>query len=1531
MIPPLGSALWFFLLVFATVSFHVDSFRIQQHSDNTELSKPPSWQEYRNEVQRASLSARRPSCLAATSTSTTSTSLEQQHVEDGILFTHFTPLNADASAPSQNDPARKRAATYFREVDCSGGKGADSIASAVSIPYDEMQLAFFQGDEVVDVVFKNTQEILNIACEQILQFHKSRIYVGLSEDSDRNSANAMRSIRCLIYWIGGRILNCAKGAMDRVDQNPESDATQTEVIRRTIENRIRKFVEETLHYWNGIIRPKEVDLYPVDFSRSGEASSPEDYVSRLWDYLNTKVFNGTLPEFADMRFSWYNMIDKDDSVIPTFNGELFRYLRKDDVAFPGLAYPKELSGREAALGNCVFRSMLKLYCDMFGPRFSSDDYVKTVVTAYEFVESEEALRERISFSSIQKDMIGSKSELRSFLPHFNSCDNMRDADVDIMDSTEFIPNIDQFPYMKNPISFSDIKEVVKDSNTALDIYDMSFRPQSYFKRTKVVEEIQRSGLELDIEDKISPFKVKLPDNTEDYEKSGGDNSGMDSVASSSHNLELLWKLDGAGNLTVPVCEIQRALVYGDLEKFGNIMSLAMNDLIKLKPVQLNGIQNKVVSLCIKALNEVRALDTYTLNYSLTPEDHHKNQITGDIQRLNSNAIQCILFVYKLIERCLTHNGLFPLNNSFMRTRPLELLLKEANALGDSGSTSDVTQFGAESVKMEAEMKPVPFPQEYINDAVAADDPLALRFLVNYYNYNLFGGRLPIDIDIKFEPSSVDEYLSSHDDSSYVLKVPRIYINPLVRGNKVLVARLILEECFNLFLRWSYRFNSPGEGRSDVMVTDIVESDISSRMRRHIANCIETAGDWPFFFDNLHYMAPYEQSAISDLPKQVPLNGRKLGQVFRDLLNTNVDIVSVMSSLVERTEMTALWERQILPIRHFVNALQGGDYDLLYTIMANSSSIKATCHLPISTINSIENKFKEACQISHALDERGSCTIGEDRQRMNSLVNLEAIKCVECAFDELREQATKHHLIAASDLTQGITEATDNLARCQPEEVDHRKADANYTLLNINNAGIPTEVRTDNRDNQVVDKYIHPSNNEDPSAYDLNAEERPVCAEAIYRAYNDKLFNKSLPQDVKIEFVDDLEDLSTLDDNMHSISPPTIKLNSLLSHAKILFLHMILQMVNISFMYSTHNVELDCLRYFSVPYRSAFKQFHINQQQYLRSRLLPISREARMKAKASAKDGCTSYVQSLKDAAEVKYESGSQKSLLDMEIDEFVDEVLDGRTKIHSDNKDASLCNPFEEYQALQSFANHFVNWKRTRMSFQDVVTIESNLPKGDPKALQFVNNTFIRTVWSRFKFEHLENVLKTMGIEMPLSKHLGLNWQPVLNEDQQFKMIKYLTLLSAEDDNVFTILVRSGACTPKEAFDVLIKLADPHLKLEPYPDEPPNKARTADSPTMSCDATMDPSQDDEPNFGSEAFSNEIQALTSTMDLDTAETVHMLVDKLMRRNYSDALGILSSHPKRSYLKEMVLKFLDVIRNNGVLKDRHHIEILEFLRN
>ncbi|CDR93745.1 hypothetical protein, conserved [Babesia bigemina] len=1603
MIGPVAAACYGALLVCVVRFRYAYAYNRPSGIHHTELSRPPEWQDVGSKHSSLSQVSRKWSCGAsARGTRDNAAGSQKQYVENDIIYTEFEPLHAAASGPSQYDLALHDAAKHFEEVDCSGGRDSSprSRAQSTRIPYDEMQLAFFQGDEVVGEVLRNTQDVLNIACDHVTQLHKSRVYTGSGEESNRNSASALRSVRCLVYWIGGRILNCAKQAMDRLDRSSNASASETDHIRRIIEKQIRNFAHETMHQWESAIEVNEAALGPPKFHDIRQSRSPEEHVARLWDYLNVAAFGGMLPEFVDINFSWYDLVNSDGTVIPAEHGELFRYTRKDNIALPGIAYPRELADREAALGNCVFRSMLKLHCDIYGPKFGGDNYATVALAACQFVESEAARGARLGFSCVQADLIAYDATLRHLLPHLNSCDPLRNADAEVNDSDELYLGIDRLPFITNRLQFAHLKAVVKDLETSLDIFDRSFRPRGQASRDLVTDDVKRiaadialsngssgtmAGVKRSAGDELMSNAVETSEQGASDEKvNGSSGGGHVDRARPDHewddDLDAIWSHDSEGNLILPIEELQRSLLFGDLEKFGNLLSLGMNDLMKLKPVQLNSIQNKVVAICLDTLNYIRSVDTYAINYSLAPEDLAREKPTGLVHQANMGVIQCILFLYKLVGRCLTHSGLFPLDNAFLRVRPLELLVREANPPSTGGQrvAADPARFGEETLHQEQKMKPVPFPQEYINEAVAADDPAALKFLVNYYNFNLFGGRLPIDIEVVFEHTAVDDYLSSHDDCADILKTPRILLNPLIRSSKPLVARLILEECYHLFLRFAYRYGSGFEGRSDVLLTEVMASDLAHRTRRHIANCIEGSGDWPFFFDDMHYMAVQEHTGLEEIvDNKLQLRNRTLNDVFKALMNTPSDVTRTLELLVKRPMMTDLWERQVLPLRHFVNALHGGNYDLIYTILVNPSSVAAISPLPIGTINAIENKFKDACHIAHSLDNRRGQIMGEAEQQIEALTNLESMKIVECAFDELREHATKHSLIVASDLTQGITAATNNLARCQPEEVDHTQSDVNCTVINLNSAGFPEVVSRVSSDDKVVNKYIQPSDASDttPSEvskgglaasnngsatppdtevdgeavserYHLNDEERAVFAEAAYRSYNRRLFNDVLPSNMQIQFAD-IDDLSVLEDSAHRIDAPTIKLNKMLDDARLIFLQLITQMVNIGFTSSTHNIEMDCLRYFGASYRSAFKQLHVNQQQLIRSRLLPISREARLKAKEKSKDGVNQkYVKSLKEAALLDSDGKKTNSLLDMEIDEFVDEVLDGREKVQRSNHDASLCNPFEEYQALKSFARHFINWKQTKTSFEEAAALDVSASKavmeGGDNLLPIVNNHVIRNVWARFKFEHLEKVLKKSGIEMPLSAPLDLNWQQLLNEEQQFKMMKYLSLSAEDGDSIFTMLVRSGACTPTEAYAFLIKLADPYLKLEPYPTTDSNDsgeyARTPGARAGVAENTAngnhegsdEESQEVDP-FGNERFSGELQALMRNMDLPTAETINLLVDKLVHRNYADAMGILSTHPKRSYLKEMAIKFLDVIRNNGVLDERHHIEILEFLRN
>ncbi|GIX63432.1 mitochondrial ribosome-associated GTPase 1 [Babesia caballi] len=1500
--------------------------------DSTELATPQGRKCGPHRRSTVSQAARRSSHLAAAQAPDVSSS-QRQYVEDGVCFTEFDFLHPDGSAPSRYDPARQQAAVHFHEVDCSGdqGAGAGDAYGASSVAYDYMQMAFIQNDSVTDEVMRETQGMLNAACEKVLQFHMSRRYGGGREEIDRNAAAAMRSIRGLVYWVGGRMLNCAKAAMDRRDSTADTAAGESEV-RQKLEERIRALVRDTVEHWENSIRPKKVDGQMGVCPRAKEAGSAEEHVARLWDYLNSAAFAGLLPEFADMRFSWYALVDRNGGVREMPGGELFAYTLKDNVAFPRIAYPRELAGREAALGNCVFRSMLKLYCDVYAPRFGDHNYAEVAIAACQFVESEVARAAKVAFSCVQTDVVGSDPGLRHLVPLLNARDPLRNADADINEAADVFVDTEHLPFFEYRLRFGHLKEAVKDVETALDLFDRSFRPQGQARRDRVADELKRSGVEVEIDDGVSPLKVK---EKRDRTVCVGteEEGGVDVKDEAAGGLDGVWRRDAQGNLTVPMGELQRALVFADLDKFGNILSLGVNDLVALKPVQMNSIQNKVIALCVDALNQVRSLDSYALNYSLSPEVVANEEINEVVGRVNSAVMQCILFLNKLVGRCLAHNGLFPLDSSFLRTRPLESLIREAEAAAARGDA----HFGEEALREEQGMKPVFFPEEYLSDAVAADDAIALKFLVNYYNFNLFGGRLPIDIEIRFEPGAVEEYLSSHDDSAEELRAPVVYINPLVARSKPLVARLILEECYHLFLRWAYRFGSGFEGRADVLLTEVVESDLGRRTRRHVANCIEGAGNWPFFFDDLHHMAVYEQEGLAHLASgDVALQGRELENVFKDLLRSEMDVVEVLEGLVKRTMMTELWERRVLPIRHFVNALQGGDYDLAYTVMVNSSSVKALLYQPMGVINAVENKFKDACQISYVLDDKRGQLLGEQRQRANAMANLEALNLVECAFVELREQVTRHSLIAAPDLTGGVTVAMDDLARSMPVEIDMSETVPQCSVMGVNTVAKGGE----SKEEDLVNRYITPAGSKEsgaadvgqdrvPSRDDANAEEyamddeeRKVFAEAVYHVYNRKLFNENLPGDAQIEFVDNLEDLSMLDDNMHRMAPPIIRVNSLVSDARLLFLNMMVQMVNIAFASSVHSVEMDCVRYLDTSYRSVFKQFHVNQQQMMKRRLLPIRRQSRHREMENANRGVDDeYVRDIK--ASSKLWSGEGASLLDMEVEEFIDEVLDGREEVRRAKCDESLISPYEEYQTLKAFARHYVDYKSKTLGARAEVCDRAASGSGVDKDLRLINNQVLRAIWSRFKFEQVEKALRCLGIEMPLSGSLELNWQQLLDEEQQFKMTKYLTL-HASEDNMFTMLVRSGACSPAEAWGLLVKMADPHLKLEP-------EGATGDGAAGGQGSFFDEDlaegglrMENSPLF------KDLQGLLGGLDQSTADVVRQVVDKLLQRNYVHAMGTLNFHPNRSYLKEVAVRYLDILRNHGVVDNQQYREVADMLR-
>ncbi|AFZ78919.1 hypothetical protein BEWA_017600 [Theileria equi strain WA] len=1337
----------------------------------------------------------------------------------------------------------------INEIDCTYGNRP--LESEVYVPYDHLQEAAYEGSCALEVVLTQIKPTLKEKCELLYNKHKSFALDRGSTDMQSCNSNALRSIKCLLYWVTGKILTLVKVSRDRYDIQTGIPIEEANTEREKCNELVKHFVSDILSNWEGSTSSKAIKSETTKYPVYEDCKSPEEYARKTWSYFNAKIFKDALPDFWELEFKWYDIFsDKPRSKY--VSGELFDYSDVNLLGFPSILYPKELGTYKSAFGNIIFRSMVKFFCDLYSNKLENLDHCKVVIDAFKFVESEQASNDGINFTVIQKPFEVLVNYDPSTIAAYNAINSH--INYDMNDKRALVLDVTHVPYIKNPIDFDNICKVLVDTDkkSILELYNESF----------------------DI------LMLKQPENIQRYRN--------------------IWKEEQKGNITIPLMELKRALIFGDLDEFGNIISYGMNDLLKLKPVQLNFVQNSIVTLCVDFLNNLRSLAAYESNYMFIDTN---SPVSKSLERMNNSIVNCVACILKVYEKCVANNGLFPLGNTFLGTSPLESLIPFDVYTAENVSTIEdyVSTYAKEISTMKGDNQEIKFPEEYINDAVSPDNVLALKFLVNYYNFNLFGGRLPIDISIKFKCES-NSYLSSNDASPSILRIPTIYLHPLIKENKVLISRLILDECFKIFLYWTNKFKFDEIG-TQTTLEDILEGNLEERLLVHIYNRIERSNSWPFHFDNLqlemnHKISTPESNRFMDSESD------NLNKIFRELFHKDVDITKELTKLVERDDPSNLWEKNIVPMRHFITALECGDYDLSYALIANPSSISNVSRLSISDINRLENLFKD---VSKSYLRKSYLSWDYATHKKKIITYFENLKIIECACDELREEAVKHALISAPDLIMGVSDVTSQLAYSlsHKEDID---ATVNCSVKELENIYLEYEKQNkkyseENGNNLTGSEPFHV----------LSEDERATLAQLLYKSYNEHLFGNSLPKTPKIEFVDYIDDLSLLKIDYFSVDGFKILINDVINEIKFLCLHILIQMIHINYFSTRHCVEVDSLKTLNFPFKSAFNAAHQNKTKFLKGKLLPIAREKRLKAKNSKGDHNEEFIKLVQES--VNYKIKSKEDIFLMEVDEFVDEILVGREKIHKKNK---LCNPLEEYHTLKVFATHFMSSK--------YVTYDTSVENYDESVLKTFHPTAMKDVWIRNKFEIIRNILSKKGINIPNDESSDHMWYNHLDKKQQELFVEYVTNKSVGGEGLFLILTKSGACDKKGAFEILKKIFISEASEE-IVREHANPTSTGLYPEK--DNNTNDLVDNTDVLGENEFSKEISCILGSADPKIAECATILSEKLVKEDFIEARNIINASQSPSYLIEVVTKLIETIKKYNMIDKRTYDNMLTFL--
>ncbi|UKK02379.2 hypothetical protein MACK_001738 [Theileria orientalis] len=1290
------------------------------------------------------------------------------------------------------------------------------------IPYDVIHTCSFDGHESLEHYITNLIQPLNERSHRILLNHK---LLSIQRGLNNFESTAFRSIKALSYWIGSRILHTTKKARDSFDS-------------QECNRLIFKWINDNLDKWhsNGSVEANTASLSFPSFNQD----CVDEYVEGIWTYFNSRVFQNLLPEFWELTFGWFDILDTKYRNSLTESGEVFTFDDSDYMNFPKFMYPNQLRSLPSALANCVFRSMVKFFCDTYSA-LNDLDYINIVTNAFRFVETNSAEEEGLNFTVLQRPYESLVDYNSDKISLFNSR-NIFSKEYDLNEQSALFLNTQHLPYIKNNFHLLSIYN--GDDESPLKIYETSFKKEK--------EVLSRD----------------------------------------------IWFNNG--KLTIPTTQLSRSLLYSDLDEFSNVIGFALNDLLQLKPLQLNFIQNRIVSLCIKYINSLRSLEAYSSNYEI---EQKTSGINKTVEKLNLPLIQSVLFTMTLHEKCVTNNNLYPLSNDFIRESQLEGLLDLEN-LSSKKDTRAYENNVYNKFLGQKEQEPVKFIQEYLDDSIVPDDQDALRFLVNYYNFNLFGGRLPIDIQIKFKHT---DCLSSNDVCS-VVSTPTIYINALFKNNKKLICRLILNECINIFLKWSNKF-AHKENKEPVSLNDIMEYNLQNRIKNHILNCTEPSLSWPFYLDDFV------------LSNESTYRRREMSEIFRESFE-NQDVVKVMDNFIKREDVSDMWKERKLPTRDFLSSLFSGVYDLSYAILANPASIQVTSRLNLSDLNYLENKFKQIC------DEYYNLLGGRDNA-LNSILYLEALSIVESAFDELREQCIKNTLIYTNDLVESIS----NVTNIMTNSIQVQCQDTNIKLDKQTHVCTPT---SNSPDLELDDSCVGNSEK-------LTDEEALSLCNLLYIKYNKFLFHDFLT-DVEIR-LEDFDELSSLNVDLTDFSKPVILINKYIDDINLLNSQVVLQMVYLSYYYFRHVTSEEFLKEFGQEFKSAFNVVHHTRTNYLKSKLIPVNLEKKINSTKDIKTHNKQYVDFIEKTLEYK-----DNDLVTLRVNDFVYEVLEGRDKFKHDDK---LCNHYESLQTLKAFAHHYFNLLSNSSNVgkslipetvgdtcEETETVpQTDMDTGKSPSLHKILDVFspgmMKNGWITNMMEHVERKLndKQIGIFLQPS---NTDWQSLLTEEQLDLVIKYLS--KHPQETFFEILTKSNALSKPQAVDLIRTCIhnDPQFKQKNITSAfstTPKDSIPATTPTVEIinDDTGGVMSDKQVSVDDieDYFNEEVSSALDQLPPNEHDTFLLFFHKLLERDFDTCRNVLNSHSSPSFLVDKSAQVLQSINSHSIIDSDTFEEIKQFL--
>ncbi|XP_952675.1 uncharacterized protein TA12035 [Theileria annulata] len=1447
---------------------------------------------------------------------------------DNNLITHGNVLEDSTEIPYNN---RSTNIVFYSINDSKVLNYESNTSNIVDDVEKSIFTCAFDGHESLSNVLETLAKPLENVCTRIHNDHKQRFHSGIDNNFE---FSAFRSIRALIYLVGSRLLNIAKLA--RKHNHLQCEINELEAENEKCEKIIRSFVINNVERWEKLLN--NTKDFGVDLVKYPQFNSFEDrleYIKGIWNYFNSKIFNNLLPNY-DLKISFYELQSRIKNEMAGTR-ELFIIKRTNLLEFPEILYLNELKNLPSALGNCVLRSMVKLFLEIYSP-FDLVDTVTTILNGFRFVESATGQSD-LNFTVIQSPLDKLVEYNQDIMAQINSGDLILEEELDFNDPKSIFPKINVTPFLPN-----------------------SFLP---------ITSNNQMSVENDTDNSVSEGAVK--EVYQLFDKSFEKSQGIDDI----------WFR--GDDLVVPVREIIRALLVGGFDQFTSLFTPVMSKLMQLKPVELNFVQNRIITICVHFLNSLLSLQNYSHNYSL----NGNFSINNSVERANLVVVQCILFFMGLHQKCTSNLNLYPLTNDFIRTSPIIQLLNTVNNLGTDNNPNTVNNDTIGNVNknssthklglvyqkyLEQKEEFVTFINEYLDDSVPSDDVDALKFLVNYYNFNLFSGRLPINIPARFVDS---DYLSSND-SCGMLRTPTIYINCLVKGDKIIIARVILDEMLRIFMKYCSKLTF-NEGSNSLV--DLLEFNLENRMKQHFL--ISTNDSFPFKLldilpsDNL---TNYNQVSVENDTDNSVSEGvvekfsserlvqkgyntckSRLNDVFKSSVGTD-DLVSQLHKSLVYEDSDKIWLEKRLPISRFLSSLITGNFHLIHSVISNPASTRVTSKLKLAQLNLLENKFKHHAIANYNLVRE----LSRDKS-VNSLI-WENLMVVELAFSDLREELIKNILIYTKDLIEAITNILNtitNTTQIHTFSDDNIKIHDNTVITsdtiddspensvdNVISSNYSVEGKpVENADNIRVSKEVK------NDLFDLINEERLSgddlhgVIQLLYDRYNKYLFGGVLPE-VEIKFIP-LDELSDLSMDLNNFSAPKILINHLLKDVNLINTQLVTQMCHLSYYYYRHNI-LEDLSDLGLQYNSIYNLIQSNNDKIIKSKLIPFNIEKKLAKTRKKKNFNQKYIDLITSTISEHTNSfGKNSNYVKWLVEDFVVEVILSRQELKHDER---YTNFYEDYHTLKSFATHYYNSKlglEITDSLEPADTQNKQDAQSQKDILQFseendnvtdisdglVNEESpleildtLKSNWLKNMMAKFEKKLGEKGINLFLPFE-GFDWNSLLTDEQQEMVINYIA--KYPNQSLFSILTKSNALTQQQVINIFTNnTPDPphdstHNSIDNCTDDSiPIGLNCADI-VNSEESNMFPEVQKTSIDVENLISNIVMDIVYQLPEHEHETFLNFFNKLLDQDFVYCRNILNSHETPSLLLKKSFEALESIHHHQFVDENVHNNILNFL--